>query len=440
MDILKKNDKLKRVSEIKIDDEIYVKSKRLHPKKYTTMFGQLSLKRYAYKPKTRDKKYDGSKNIYPLDVSANLPKNSYSYVMQEMVVLASNNQSYKQASKFIDKIFNITLCVDTIERITKDTSIAFNDFFNNLKPQPAKNEEIVVLSTDGKGVPMTKEESKKIKGRPGKGEKKQKKKESLVSVCYATTPISRTATQVSSSLILGSVDKDMEQFKTKDILKFASITKTKKECYADLKNYSKKISNGKKLVILLDGAKSLWSLTESTFHDTDYVGILDIIHVRDYLYSSAHSLYGEGGKDVSKWVFKRCKMILDGDVKSVISELENISINLSPTKQKIVQKTITYFANHLQQMKYDEYLKEGYPIASGVVESACSQVVANRCELPGARWSMDGAESILKHRSIFASDLWDEYWLYDKVFKRNKNYSSCIDAVNNVLDQFRLCG
>jgi len=36
---------------------------------------------------------------------------------------------------------------------------------------------------------MTKEESKNIKGRVGKGEKKQKKKESLVSVCYSTLPI-----------------------------------------------------------------------------------------------------------------------------------------------------------------------------------------------------------------------------------------------------------
>ena len=404
------------------------------------MFGQLSLKRYAFKPKTRDEKYDGSENIYPLDVSANLPINSYSYIIQEMVTLASNNQSYKQASKFIDKIFNIRLCVDTIERITKDSSIAFSGFFDSLKPEVAKNEEIVVVSTDGKGVPMTKEESKKIKGRTGRGEKKQKKKESLVSVCYATMPIARTATQVASSLILGSTDKDMEQFKTEDILKFASIAKTKQECYLDLKNYSKKISNGKKLVVLLDGARNLWSLTESTFGDTDYVGILDIIHVRDYLYSSAHALYGEGSREVPQWVFKRCEMILSGDTKNLILELENISEKLSKSKLKTVQKTITYFKNHLQQMKYDEYLKEGYPIASGVVESACSQIVANRTELPGARWSIDGAEAILKHRSVFASDLWDEYWYYNKVFKQDRNYSNCIDVVNNVLDEFELCG
>ena len=91
-------------------------------------------------------------------------------------------------------------------------------------------------------------------------------------------------------------------------------------------------------------------------------------------------------------------------------------------------------------MKYDQYLKKGYPIASGVVESACSQVVANRCELPGARWSIDGAEAILKIRSVTSSNLWNEYWSYTKTYKENVNYSNYLEAVNNVLNKVQLCG
>ena len=36
-------------------------------------------------------------------------------------------------------------------------------------------------------------------------------------------------------------------------------------------------------------------------------------------------------------------------------------------------------------MSYDKYLSEGYPIGSGVVESACSHVVKDRTEISGAR-------------------------------------------------------
>ena len=72
-------------------------------------------------------------------------------------------------------------------------------------------------------------------------------------------------------------------------------------------------------------------------------------------------------------------------------------------------------------MKYDEYLRNGYPIASGAVKSECSQVVANRTELPGARWTVDGVEPILKHRSIHTSEDWDGYWNYYRGWNRKKN-------------------
>jgi hypothetical protein len=51
-------------------------------------------------------------------------------------------------------------------------------------------------------------------------------------------------------------------------------------------------------------------------------------------------------------------------------------------------------------MKYNEYLEAGYPIGSGVVESACGHTVKNRMEGTGRRWSIKGAESMLLLRSI----------------------------------------
>jgi len=287
---------------------------------------------------------------------------------------------------------------------------------------------------------MTKEESKNIKGKIKRGEKKQKKKESLVSVCYSTTPIRRTASEVASALIFGETKENIEQFKTEDILKVASLSKSKKECFLDIKEYSQKLSNDKLPVVVLDGAKSLWSLAESTFSNKKFVGILDIIHVRDYLYVAGHALHREGSNRLKQWVFEKCESILEGKVEDVILELKSSSLKVSKSKSLALLKTIKYFTNHLQYMKYDQYLKKGYPIASGVVESACSQVVANRCELPGARWSINGAEAMLKIRSVTSSNLWNEYWSYTKTYKENVNYSNYLEAVNNVLDKVQLCG
>jgi hypothetical protein len=63
-------------------------------------------------------------------------------------------------------------------------------------------------------------------------------------------------------------------------------------------------------------------------------------------------------------------------------------------------------------MKYDQYLANGYPIGTGVVESACGHVVKDRMEITGARWGIMGGESVLKLRSISRSGDWEGYWTF----------------------------
>ena len=60
-------------------------------------------------------------------------------------------------------------------------------------------------------------------------------------------------------------------------------------------------------------------------------------------------------------------------------------------------------------MKYDEYLEQGYPIGSGVVEGACRNLVKDRMERSGMRWTLEGAQAMLGLRSIHSSGLWEEF-------------------------------
>jgi len=83
---------------------------------------------------------------------------------------------------------------------------------------------------------------------------------------------------------------------------------------------------------------------------------------------------------------------------------------------------ITYFKNHQRYMRYHEYLASGYPIATGVVEAACSHVVKARMELSGARWGIKGAEAILRLRSIAKSRDWDAYWSFYTTQAREKHF------------------
>ncbi len=44
-------------------------------------------------------------------------------------------------------------------------------------------------------------------------------------------------------------------------------------------------------------------------------------------------------------------------------------------------------------MCYGEYLKRGYPIASGVIEGACRYVVKDRLERTGMTWVRQGEKA-----------------------------------------------
>ena len=83
-------------------------------------------------------------------------------------------------------------------------------------------------------------------------------------------------------------------------------------------------------------------------------------------------------------------------------------------------------------MKYDEYLGKGYPIGSGVVESVCSHVVKDRMEITGARWGINGAEAILKLRSIVKSNDWDGYWeFFTNQAKNNEFLPKGANSINS---------
>ncbi len=60
-------------------------------------------------------------------------------------------------------------------------------------------------------------------------------------------------------------------------------------------------------------------------------------------------------------------------------------------------------------MRYDEYLKAGYPIGSGVAEGACRHLVKDRLERTGMRWTVEGAQAMLHVRALYLNDQWGEF-------------------------------
>jgi len=92
-------------------------------------------------------------------------------------------------------------------------------------------------------------------------------------------------------------------------------------------------------------------------------------------------------------------------VQEVIAGLKRLRPK-TPELRNSLQSLIRYYSENADRMRYDEYLRLGYGIGSGAVESAHKQVVHARFRQAGMRWSEAGARRLLALRLLLLNDNW----------------------------------
>jgi hypothetical protein len=156
------------------------------------------------------------------------------------------------------------------------------------------------------------------------------------------------------------------------------------------------------VVIIGDGAEWIWKRA------ADYVKrceILDFWHALEYAWDFARSCYGEGSQHADRWVHQVAEDLKAGKVEQVIARLKRMRPKTPEAREKL-RSLIGYYSQHAGRMHYDEYLRLGYGIGSGVVESAHKQVLHARFRQAGMRWSETGARRLLALRVLLLNDNW----------------------------------
>lgn len=408
-------------------------------KSYFSIFGKLNVKRYLY--------HLGADRFAPLDIVLNLPIRCYSYFLSEWVNQLTLHRAYEHTSAFLKKFLGLELSVSALETISQESATQYEAYYAGKKtlPKAEPTGAWTVVSFDGKGVPMIKKEAAKIQAKLGKGEKRQKKKEALVGAKYTIDPHVRIPEEVAGHLVFPEHKEEFPpgegktETKAQDIRYIASVEKPKRAVMEEIfEEIKEEPFDNAPLLCLIDGAKSLLSSLGDAFRGIgNKVIILDIIHVVEYIWLIAHLKYGEGNDVARHYVYDHLLMILKGDVSGYIQELcdERKTGSWKASQEKVFSKVITYFENHHPYMNYGEYLAQGYPIATGVVESACGHVVSDRMEISGARWGIQGAEAILRLRSVYQSQDWEEYWTFYTAQFRDKDFLQKEDNLLNLQEK-----
>ncbi len=388
---------------------------RTHDRRYVAIFGELTIPRVVYGTR------EGQEiERAPLDESLGLPAGDFSYVVEDWAQRFGLKGSFAEAAESLRTLLRLRLGVHTLERMNQAMADSVVPFREAIEPPPAAEEgPILVVTADGKGIPMRRpvQDGPVPHHRRTKGEKANKKQMACVGAVYSIEPFVRTPDDVLDEVlrdrrgddrpepthkhVWAEMSRDVagEPLGAKDAI-FGAL-------FQDLN--LRNIGHDRPVVCLMDGERALWEAQRVYFPEA--VGILDLFHVMERLWTAAHCFHAEGSDAAEGFVADRLRGLLEGRVGHVIGGLRQrlTKHQLNGSRRKTLLSAIGYLENNREQMRYDEYLKAGYPIGSGVAEGACRHLVKDRMEQTGMRWTVSGAQAMLHLRATYLNEQWDNF-------------------------------
>ena len=390
-----------------------------------TVFGVHTFSAYVYAPGPKKKIA-----LRPIDARMGLPEGSYSYLLEEFSQYFCIEQAFDKSRQGIKKVLGQDIPVDSLERISRRVAPAAEVYLDNLAaPPPDEEGELLVLTADGKGVPMLHRELSKL---PVFDESKRRGNRQMATLAcvYSVDRFMRRAEDVVASLFRDERD-EREKHSCRPrpchkrmVARFGRTYQSDSETIQvssvgeamawGAVEVQRRWQVGQPLIRLCDGQECLWTIGDACLaaeypEPVETIDILDIIHVTKYVWLAAKAFYGANREQAEAFARDRLLRILQGDVLGVVFGWRQMAAKgrLRGQRLKDVTQAGNYIKNNAERMRYDEYLTAGYPIASGVIEGACRHLVKDRMERSGMRWGTTGAESILTLRALHASKLWD---------------------------------
>ena len=314
------------------------------------------------------------------------------------------------------------------EEMVQEAACDFETFYEGRIPSPqAQTGPILVGSVDCKVIPMKKSQPARKVVRLCKGEKANQKKMGTVAAVYTQQPRVRTPQEVIESLFEPDskrpTDPPGKYTRPEHKRVWASLEKGKAGLIEEVAQEMQRRDGqkNKEWVVLTDGERALQKRVKAHLSPVcvQCIGrgislVLDFHHALEKLWQAAYVFHDEGSPQAQDWVKKRALHLLQGHVSQVIKGMRQSATkrHLSDQKKKPVEAAAAYFYRNRSHMRYDDYLQRGWPISTGVVEGACKNLVKDRMERSGMRWTQQGAEAMLKMRATYLSDDFEEYWTF----------------------------
>jgi hypothetical protein len=398
-------------------------------------FGEVEVRRLSYGGR-------GASSLRPLDAALNLTEDRYSLEVRRLVALAASKLSIAETIQAVEAPGGVHVPHRQAEELTVRAAIDFDTYYAARRAEGSARGEapgtVLVLTTDGKGVPMRRADLRaatrqaaetrtpKLTKRLSKGEKRHQKRMSTVAAVYTIAPFQRTTADIVSELKSERRETEARRPRPEAKRVWASLEKEPEAVIEEMFHEAshRDPEKRKAWVALVDGNKTQIALLRAAArrHGVSLVLILDLMHVLTYLWAAAWSFFPEGSPEGEQWVSGHLATILEGRSGDVAGGIRRKATRngLDAATRKAADSCASYLITYREMLRYDDYLAIGYPIATGVIEGACRYLVKDRMEITGARWTLTGAEAILKLRALVASGDFADYWTFHEAAEHKR--------------------
>ena len=162
------------------------------------------------------------------------------------------------------------------------------------------------------------------------------------------------------------------------------------------------------VVGVVDGA--LWCQGFLDLQRHDAVRILDFAHAAGYLATAAEARYPTEPLRSQTWFSEQRRELRVGDAEVVIAQLAAWLEDDPGAQAGPIGVAHGYLASRRAQLRYASFRAAGYPIGSGIVESANKLIVEERLKGRGMHWARANVNPLVCLRCLVGNGRWDTTW------------------------------
>jgi hypothetical protein len=395
-----------------------------HGRGLASVFGPVRVTRLAYRNRREP-------NLYPADARAVLPADPYSLGMRALVAYHLAGGGFGQAQEVIEARTGVRVGRAQLAGLAEDLAAWTGDFYAGRSRDAAEEQQpasdVVMMQADGKGIAM-RPEHRKASQDSGSARPGVKKMAEIVAVADFA-PAIREPEDIAAPPARRKAHPGPE---ARDKWVSASVTESIEDMIAAAYDEADRRDpeRVRQRVFLVDGNKQQITAIEAQAKERGLKVpvLIDYIHVSGYIGKAAAALHPADPAAAGQHADGQLLRVLHGRAKAVAATLAAVAAKTraNPRTRHLdltdVDKAVTYLANNHQHMRYDKALAAGWPIATGMIEGACRFVIEDRFGITGARWSPDGAETILKLRAVVVNGDLNDYLRYYKQRYRDEHH------------------